>query len=240
VAGIDEYTLKARICPVLLIAALPGIALAFLFPEMDWKTVTVPPTALVALALAAAAFSRDQGKRREPQLFESWGGMPTTVMLRYRSKTFPERQLAHLHKFLAKVTHNTIPTAKREEADPAGADVVYESLTRYLREATRDKKQYPFVFRELTHYGFLRNLWGLRGTGIVFAIVALIVTGVWLAFSGPWAWNIPCLAPAVNVLAIILWAWWPDRTAVRHGAESYASALLTAGFKLAEAEPESE
>ena len=48
------------------------------------------------------------------------------------------------------------------------------------------------------------------------------------------------LAPALNVVAIILWAWWPDRTAVRHAAESYAKALLTAGLKMAAAEPGDE
>jgi hypothetical protein len=235
-AVIDEYTVKAQICPVVLIAVLPGIALAFLFPELDWKTAVVPPTAMLALSLAAAAFSRDRGKRRESQLYEEWGGKPTTVMLRYRSKTFPDRQLAHLHKFLAKATHNTIPTAKREEEDLAAADVVYESLTRHLREGTRDNKVHPFVFRELTHFGFMRNLWGLRSTAIVFAVGSLAVTTTWLAFSGPWVWNIRCVAPVINVLAIILWAWWPDKAAVRHAAEAYANALLTAGFKMAEAE----
>jgi hypothetical protein len=233
----DEYALKARICPLLLIVALPSISLAFLFPEMDWRTAVVPPTALLALGLAAAAFSRDQGKRREPKLYEEWGGKPTTVMLRFRSKTFPERQLAHLHKFLAKATRNTIPTAKREEADPDVADLVYESHTGYLREGTRDKKAYPFVFRELTHFGFMRNLWGLRATGIFIAILALAVTAAWLALSGPWVWNIRCVAPGLNIVAILLWAWWPDRTAVRHAAEAYAKAILAAGMKMAEAEP---
>jgi len=236
VAFFDEYTLKAQICPVVLIAALPSIAFAFLFHDLDWKTAVVPPTALFALALAAAAFSRDQGKRRESQLYQEWGGKPTTIMLRYRSATFPERQLSHPHKFLARATQNTIPTAKREEADPAAADLVYESLTRYLREGTRDKKAYPFVFRELTHFGFMRNLWSLRGTAILFAVGSLVATGGWLVFSAPLAWNIRLVAPALNVLAILLWTWWPDKTAVRHSAEAYATALLTAGFKLAEAE----
>jgi hypothetical protein len=47
----------------------------------------------------------------------------------------------------------------------------------------------------------------------------------------------PLCGPAHNVLAIILWAWWPDRTAVGHVGEAYAKALLTAGLKMAEAEP---
>lgn len=236
-ALIDEYTLKAQIAPVVLIATLPGIALTFLFPELDWKTAVVPPTALVALSLAAAAFSRERGKRRETGLHAEWGGKPTTVMLRYRSKTFPERQLANLHRFLAKATCNTIPTAKREDADQAAADVVYESLTRHLREGTRDKKAYPFVFRELTHYGFMRNLWGLRGTAILFAVVTLAVTTVWLLLSSPWVWDIRCVAPALNIVAIFLWGWWPDKLAVRHAAEAYANAILAAGLKMAEAEP---
>ena len=234
----DEYTLKAQICPVVLIAALPGLALAFMFPEMDWKTAVVPPTAVLALALAAAAFGRDQGKRREPRLFEEWGGRPTTVMLRFRSGIFPEKQLAHLHRFLAKATHNTIPTDKREDTDPAAADVVYESHTRHLREGTRDKKAYPFVFRELTHFGFMRNLWGMRPTGIVFAVVSLLASIAWLLFFGGPALDIRCLAPVLNVVAILLWSWWPDKTTVRHAAESYARAVLTAGLKMAEAEPE--
>jgi hypothetical protein len=240
VAILDEYTLKAQIAPVVLVAALPAVAVAFLFPEMNWKTAVIPPTALTALALAAAAFSRDRGKRREGALYEEWGGKPTTVMLRFRSLTFPERQLAHLHRFLAKATRNTIPTAKREEADPAAADVVYESHTRHLREGTRDKKAYPFVFRELTHYGFLRNLWGMRGTAIALAAVSLVVTAGWVAFSGPWAWDVRWIAPVIDVLAIVLWACWPDKVAVRHAAEAYAKALLTAGFKMAEAEAAEE
>jgi hypothetical protein len=233
----DEYTLKARICPVVLIVALPGLALAFLFPELEWKTAVVPPTAVLALTLVAAAFGRDQGKRREPSLYENWGGKPTTVLFRYRTGAYPERQLAHLHKFLAGVTHNTPPTAKREDADPAAADVVYEALTAYLRDHTRDKQAYPFVFRELTHYGFLRNLWGLRATGIVFAVLSLIVTMTWLAVRGPWAWDVRTLAPGLNLLAIGLWCCWPDTTSVRHAAESYAKALLAAGYKMAGAAP---
>lgn len=235
-AFIDEYTFKAHVCPAVLISALPGIAVVFLLPELDWKTVGLPPTIMFALASAAAAFSRDQGKRREPQLFEEWGGKPTTVMLRYRSGTFPERQLAHLHKFLAKMTHNATPTAKREETDPAAADIVYESLTRYLREETRDKKAFPFVFRELTHYGFMRNLWGLRRTAIIFAAGTLVATSAWLVISSPLALSIRCLAPLLNVLAIVFWGLWPDKTAVRHAAEAYARAILTAGLKIAESD----
>jgi hypothetical protein len=107
----------------------------------------------------------------------------------------------------------------------------------YLRDHTRDKQAYPFVFRELTHYGFLRNLWGLRATGIVFAVLSLVVTATWLAVRGPWAWDVRTLAPGLNLLAIGLWSWWPDTTSVRHAAESYAKALLTAGYKMAGAAP---
>lgn len=235
-ASIDVYNIKAQPSPIILIGVLPAISVAFLFPEMSWKTAAVPSTVMVALTLVAAAFSRDQGKRREPKLHQHWGGKPTTVMLRYRSKTFPEKQLSNLHRFLAKITHNTIPAAKREESDPADADVVYESLTRYLRDSTRDKKAYPFVFRELVHYGFLRNLWGLRSTAITFAILTLIGTCAWLKFSGPLTLDIRGVAPALNVVAIIIWLCWPDRTAVRHAAESYATSLIGAGFKMAEAD----
>jgi hypothetical protein len=31
-----------------------------------------------------------------------------------------------------------------------------------------------------------RNLWGLRATAVVFAVVSLVATAAWVAFSGPW------------------------------------------------------
>jgi hypothetical protein len=233
VAVIDEYTLKAQVAPLILVAALPAVGAGFLFPEMNWKTFAIPPAVLTVLALAAAAFSRDRGKRREKALFREWGGKPTTVMLRYRTGALPQKQLAHLHDFLASKTANTIPTAKREETDPDSADVVYESHATYLRENTRDKKAYPFVFRELTHYGFLRNLWGLRGTAFLLSLAALGASSAWLLLSGPVTWDARWVSPVLDGVAVLMWLLWPDKVALQNAAESYAKALINAGLKMA-------
>jgi len=127
----DSYTYKARFQPALL-ATLPlGLATLSWFPNststlgMFWGLVVWSGGAALL-----AQIGRDFGKMKEPNLFEKWGGKPTTWLLRHRNA--PNRVLLTVrHSKLQALFQNVkIPDASAEEKDPSKADEVYENCVR--------------------------------------------------------------------------------------------------------------
>ena len=82
----DAYTPCARIYPAFFVALPLGVPILAWWPvePSGWKAVW----ALIVAAGGAALLSqvgRDAGKRKEPGLFQRWGGNSTTGMLRHRA-----------------------------------------------------------------------------------------------------------------------------------------------------------
>ena len=101
---LNRYTLLARVQPALL-AALP---LALL--TLAWVRGGVFASGLLWALIVGAGGSvflshvaRDQGRRKEPELFTTWGGAPTTRMLRHRDGLNDKGVLARRHTKLQKL-----------------------------------------------------------------------------------------------------------------------------------------
>ena len=115
---LDPYTFKARIQPALL-AILPlGILLLVWMPDGSLLTGgllgiigTGGGTALLA------QLGRDQGRRKQPALWMSWGGPPTTRLLRYRD-TPNKVILIQWRGKLEKLMNRALPTEEEETEDP--------------------------------------------------------------------------------------------------------------------------
>ena len=224
---LDIYTRRARLQPPVLVALPLGIATLAWFPNglegwgVLWGLIVWSGgTALIA------QIGRDAGKKKEPKLFEMWGGKPTTRMLRHRdpsNKVILERR----HRKLQELMRNLrIPTPEEEQTNPDAADDVYETCATFLREKTRDKNKYKLVFEENCNYGFRRNLWGMKPLGISLAIVGLAaVVALFVLKKGsvpPVA--IPC--GIGNLLLLLGWIFWFKTDWVRIPAEAYSERLL--------------
>src|SRR3989442_4065228 len=81
----DAYTLRARILPTLIVGLPIGLAALAWFPKSAswWGPISGLVVGAGGVALLAQV-GRDWGKRKQPRLFESWGGEPTTRLLRHR------------------------------------------------------------------------------------------------------------------------------------------------------------
>jgi hypothetical protein len=81
----DEYTRKARLAPALFVTLPIFLAAISFFP--DQISLTIVPSLLVCFGVMRfmSQIARDRGKAIEPDLYESWGGTPTTNLLRHRS-----------------------------------------------------------------------------------------------------------------------------------------------------------
>ena len=171
--------------------------------------------------------ARSKGKLLEPQLVDSWGGWPSTTLLRHRDKTIEAPTKARYHKKLQELVGELVlPSADEELANPVAADVVYRSATNLLKEKRRGPK-FKLLLRENALYGFRRNLLGLKRIAHSPWLAAMAAGEIllWVRSTTPPSG----FAVAVGINLGSLLTWWlvvtPDF--VRGEASyDYASALL--------------
>ena len=174
---IDQYSLKARIYPSFLVL-LPLLLLA-IFYITDFEIYFHYFTAFATIGLFSyllAQIGRDRGKAKEQELFELWGGKPSTQILRHSSEILDIHTKTRFHKLLvAKIDGIVLPTKEEEAENPLKADQVYDSCTKYLISKTRDTVKHNLLFKENTSYGFRRNSWGMKTWAIIVLFVSTII-----------------------------------------------------------------
>ncbi len=249
----DQYTLRARFQPALLTVLPLGVLLSIWMPGDSLATGGL--SGLIGTGGGTALLAqvgRDRGSKKQSALWESWGGPPTTRLLRFRdssNRVILTRWRAKLEKLLGR----ELPTAEEEAQDPVGADQQYEAAVNFLREATRDAYKFPLVFAENVNYGFRRNLWGLKPYGLVLAALATAASwGLFLLSAGlptaeSWLDTVVMnpdgititrlVGSAFNTAAIAVWLFFITPGWVRIPAEAYAQRLLGSLYKLESTTP---
>jgi hypothetical protein len=162
---LDRYARKARLYPALLTLFPVFVTVMTLFP-MLYESIGVAISSLAigcGVLMLLASNVRYLGRKKEQQLYEVWGGKPTTVWLRHSDRNLDALTKQRYHAFLSKnIPDLKLPTSNEETTNPLGADDYYESAVKWLLEYTRDKRKYPLVFEENINYGFHRNMLALK------------------------------------------------------------------------------
>lgn len=231
---LDPYDRKARLYPALLVMLVPVIVLTLISP--------VTSNQLAGLASLAAALGglmllsslgREWGKRKETDLFQKWGGTPTTLMLLSATSSLDHLTLDRYRKILEeKIPGLIFLDPADEESQTQKAVSICESAVKWLREATRDSKKFSLIFAENTNYGFRRNLLGVRPLAIAICFVTLFATALnaWLGSSG----NLAAISgqswasAALTCAGIWIWCFLVTTEFVKTTAFAYATALLAA------------
>ncbi len=228
--AVDAYSWRARIAPV-LVALLPmPLAVFVWFPDASLVARIAAIGGVPALLLwLLSEIGRDMGKRKEQELWKSWGGAPTTQRLRFATPDANVMLVERYHHLLSEqVPTLNLPTAEREACDPRAADQAYEVATKWLIDNTRDTDKFGLLFKENVSYGFRRNLWGLKPLALPLAIAGLIlcVIGGWQSVgSVELDWAATC---AASVVVVVFWLGWVRPSWVRIPAEAYADRLFEA------------
>jgi hypothetical protein len=230
----DHYSFRARLQPAFL--ALVPIAvgvMAWAQPGARWVTALWSLLGAAGFTFFLANVARNRGKSIEPKLWASWGGAPTTLLLRHRGEANPVLR-ERWHQQLAKLVGRPMPTAAEESEDPAAADALYEAGTKLLIGKTYDTKAHPFVYRDNVNYGFCRNLYGLRGLGIAASLLGAAVSvgaGFWFLVHGK-AQLLPWASAATCVAMLLWWIFTVTASWVKLPAMNYAQHLFAAAEKL--------
>lgn len=229
----DAYSIRARLRPALLTLFPALVMVASLFPA-TYKTIGTAIGSLAitcgVLALFAQA-ARYLGRKKEVELYERWGGVPTTVWLRHGDTNLDSTTKKRYHTFLVKhVPKLKLPTAREEEKNPLDADDRYRSATKWLLEYTRDKKKFPLVFEENVNYGFQRNTLALKPIAIV--VIALCIVGTVLNAYLRYGFDFSdiemdsYISFGISFIALIVWLTVVTPDWVKDAAHAYARALL--------------
>lgn len=174
----DPYSLRARLFPALLATASLLIAIIVIVP---WHRLSIAHAAasiaVPVVLFAMADVARRSGKKREAKLYEKWGGMPTTRMMRHTDNTFdPDTKDAYI-RFVAEKLQMAIPTRQEELANPQKTDAFYDRCAAWLRENTRSTKKFGILFNENVTYGFRRNLFAIKSSSLAIDLLLIIAAG---------------------------------------------------------------
>lgn len=230
-SGVDLYALRARVAPATL-AAAPALSLGVtalpLLPGAQklWALVAVGVTTYAALV------ARRAGNRVQPMLWDAWGGVPTTVRLRFLtagSTLEVSRRHANVERVLGGGL--VLPDAQTEALDPAAADAEYEAAMKRLIARLRNQPEHRLLNIENKNFGYARNLLGLRPLGRCCALATLLLTlgsTAALSWRSGWEAALPLALPlVVSVVALMLWRL-VDPDFVRPAAEAYADRVVDA------------
>lgn len=187
--------------------------------------------------LLLSQIARDAGKRKEPRLFATWGGMPSITIFRHLDGRIDSVTKAKYHVQMSKLVAGAdAPSPEFEGANPDAADQVYRAWSTFIRVNTRDTKKYALLFQENINYGYRRNVWGMKPAGILIAALAVASAGVWiwLLYRSSSKISVELSgAAAIDFALLLLWVFHFKPSWVRIPAEAYAERLIEAIDSLA-------
>jgi len=230
---IGSYTLNARLYPMAIVF-LPVFVLGVVYSvEFQSYFHALSSIGIVgALTYLLSQISRDLGKRKEKGLWESWGGAPTTQILRFNNSRIDIHTKTRYHaKLQAKCPVAVLPDHLMENTSPAQADEIYAAWTTYLRGQTRDAKKFSLLHKEKIGYGFRRNLWALKLLGIFVTGTVLLGNFIYLALENN-SLNLALfpkpffLSSFLSVVILIFWIFVCKRTWITPSAYAYAERLV--------------
>lgn len=181
----DSYSLKARVYPMVILllpVLIIGISFSLQFDSVVHFASSVG--VLGVLTFLLSQLGRDLGKSKEKDLWESWGGAPSTQLLRLHNGEIDSNTKKRYHEKLNKMCpiERALDAAK-ENADAKYNDETYRAWTKFLIAKTRDHNVFHLLLKENTNYGFRRNLWALKPYGLAFLILTWICMYLYTAQS---------------------------------------------------------
>lgn len=227
----DKYSIHARLYPI-AISLLPLGVLHFAYfveihNHLKLFTSLVFYTALIYLL---SQLGRDNGKRKEKALWNSWGGPPVEQLLSFENIEIDLHTKQRYHQKMLRL----IPIEKDIcvlKLTDEYLSTMYKSWSKYLITHTRDTKKFDLIYKELVNYGFRRNLWGLKSISISLLVLCIILNYLYnvylFRFLNPVDFDFNFYITEVMLTTLLaFWTFIINRSWVKIPAFAYAKRLL--------------
>lgn len=221
----DEYSLKARVTPALLVLLPALISVAVWLPMLyNAGKALIGLLVSCGIVVVLANFARENGKKIEKTLWQKWGGAPATMALHHGTGPIDKPSKDRYHQFLeSKINNWKIPSPAEEKENPRLVFEMFNTAISWLKEQTRDKNKFPLVFAENINYGFRRNVLGLKPIGIFICLICVFLNA-WLCYG-----NLCAQGVATFLVCLLLLVWWLAVVSgqwVKKAADEYSNKLL--------------
>jgi hypothetical protein len=228
----NEYDLKARIAPGLVLSVPVLVTAIFLAPETaHWPVFAAGSVPALAIIYALGQFARFRGRAIEPPLWASWGGAPSTRYLRHSDATFGAELKNRLQSAVARQFSMRLSSEHEEATDPERADQRIEDVFRRVRPHLRHCDPKGLWFDHDIEYGFCRNLLGSRVVWVALAIAGSATAGLVGASRESGALNPATVINAFCAVIAVFVGWFLLPVGTKHVAETYAESAWM-GFLL--------
>lgn len=220
---LDPYELKARIVPGLILALAPLVDLASAAPVLSSLPIfAASGVCSLALVYFLGSFARARGEAIERELWNSWGGPPSTRLLRLRDSHFGDGLKTSIREALAKALSARLMTADEEAKNPEGADRFIVDAFRQVRQYIRQHDPDGLWQKQNIEYGFYRNLLGCRVTWSVLSILAALFAAIHGERTGAGLVNPAFGVASVSFFCAVYVGWFVLPDATKRVADEYA------------------
>lgn len=226
---VDSYDLKARYAPALIISLPVLITLWTTFlPEMQSISKVVGGLLSTAILYFLSVLVRAYGKNFESNLWEMWGGAPSTQVVSWNNQRIGENLKKKYHECVRKYSNLTMPTKEDEKDDPEKAAAMIADAFRIVKGVIRKKDKDGLWSIANSEYGFARNLYGSRILWLILSIVSLIVSGFYLWVNYSNLVMIGFVLLILNVLGCGIFSWrilpvYTEQVAFRYAEHAWES-----------------
>ena len=211
----DAYYVIARLSPAVILLVPAGVTAWVVYSE-EWPSIPSPIYLLLfpIVTFPLSGFVRSKGKEIQRILWSEWGGSPLAISL-----ATPTNNSANVVRQRAIVRLKQLfPDAIRTN----GSVSVYEAVGSLIAAYTTDLGT-SVIASENRTYGFYRNSYGIRRTGILTSIACVLVLGVFSFFSQQSELWFALLVVGST------FAWWifgVKKKNVREAGDRYADAVI--------------
>ena len=230
----NRYSFRARVTPGLLVLTPVCVTAAAIAPGPYADFLRLLPVVGGLIAIYPIShLVRRIGRARQPRLWKSWSGPPTTVMLRWNTEQPADIRELNRGRLARVACDLRLSSPEEERTDPLAADRSYEAAVSVLREKTRNKQRFPIVFAENVSYGYRRNAWAIRPLGVLTSGLSLVCM-IWsVALSGNSNGDAAQWAVLIaDGLFLLFWLFGITKESVKQAADDYARALFAAAAVL--------
>jgi len=225
---IDEYELKARIAPGLIVALPALVDLIYMVPALGNLPVFAAGSIItLALIYGLGYVIRAEGQQLEPVLWKQWGGPPSTRLMRSSDTFFGAELKNSIRAAVAQEFAITLPTSVEEKKDPSGSDKAIADAFKRVRGFLRRSDPAGVWQKNNIEYGFCRNMLGGR---MLWASVAVgsVVVAIWYTATNHSAFLNPVvLVSCLSLVCAGYVGWRVLPRATKRIAERYAELAWT-------------